>query len=208
MKIFLGILLVSIVNYFVIMTVVDIFLLGKLSFRFFQKCPYKKYVITKENPIDIQTGYECSGFSTAYVLRHWNEQADGSEIYRIMPNKMKNGYVYPKGIQRLLQNYGYNVKYCKGNLNSLKRQISKGNPVIVLMRVRKDKNWLHYVPVVGYDEKYIFIAESLPELINCDCKFYNRRVDNKEFLRLWNTAMIEQPFYKNTYMVIEKPFIT
>ncbi len=204
MKIFLGIIIISIINYFIITTIVDIFLLGAFSFRFLPKCQLKKYIITKKNRIDIQTGYQCSGFSTAYVLRHWDKQADGSSLYEIMPNKMKSGYVYPKGIRCLLQSYGFRVKYCRGNLNALKTDVSKGNPVIVLIRVRKDKDWLHYVPVVGYDEEHIFIAESLADLVNCDGEFYNRRVDNKEFLKLWNTAMIKNPFYKNTYIRIKR----
>ena len=71
-----------------------------------------------------------------------------------------------------------------------------------MIRVQKDKNWLNYVPVVGYDETYIYLAESLPELVNCESEYYNRRVEIKEFKKLWNTAMIRQPFYKNTYMRI------
>lgn len=58
--------------------------------------------------------------------------------------------------------------------------------------------------MVGYDEKYIYLAESLENLINCDEKYYNRRVEKKVFMRLWNTAMIRQPFYKNTYFQIRK----
>lgn len=204
MKILLWITVVSVINYFIITTVVDMILLGRYSFQLFLRCNIKEYIITKENRIDIQTGYQCSGFSSAYVLRHWDIQAEGVDLYKIMPNKMKNGYVYPKGLCRLLQSYGFKVKYCRGSLNTLKVHINKGNPVIVLIRVRKDKEWLHYVPVVGYDEQHIFIAESLKELVNCECKYYNRRVDNKEFLKLWNTAMIKQPFYRNTYMIIER----
>lgn len=114
---------------------------------------------------------------------------------------MKSGYVYPKGVYDMLRSYGMKVKYCRGNLNALKVDLQKGNPVIVMIRVQKDKDWLHYVPVVGFDEEHVFLAESLSELINCKNVLYNRRLRNEEFMQLWNTAMLKQPFYKNTYFV-------
>lgn len=140
----------------------------------------------------------------AYLLRHYGIPATGSDIYTKMPDKMKNGCTYPKGIVNILQEYGFHAKYCSGNLKVLENEISKGNPVIVMIRVRKDKNWLHYVPVVGFDEKYIFIAESLSELVNYDGKLYNRRIEKGEFERLWNTSMIRQPLYKNTFFAVQK----
>ena len=101
----------------------------------------------------------------------------------------------------MLHRHGVNAKYCSGNLNALKADLQKGHPVIVLIRVQKDKDWLHYVPVVGFDEEHLFLAESLPELINCEYGLYNRQIRNGDFLQLWDTAMIKQPFYKNTYFI-------
>ena len=72
-----------------------------------------------------------------------------------------------------------------------------------MIRVQKDKDWLYYVPVVGFDEEHVFLAESLSKLINCKNVLYNRRLRNEEFLQLWNTAMLKQPFYKNTYFVVK-----
>lgn len=86
----------------------------------------------------------------------------------------------------------------------LKSELNKGTPVIVMIRVEPKRNWLHYVPVVGYDKEYVYLAESLSELINCDTAIYNRKVKNEDFLKLWNTAMLKQPLYKNTYYAIEK----
>lgn len=192
---------VTLVNYFIITSIVDCILMGRLHFRFSTKCKKKRFIITKGNHIDFQDGYKCSAFSSAYVLRHWGVEANGNEMYTIMPNKMQNGYVYPKGIQNLLSQYGFAVKYCTGNITALKNAVSRGNPVIVMIRVRPDKNWLHYVPVVGYDEENIFVAESLAELVNCDEQNYNRKIPISEFKKLWNTAMLKMPFYRNTYMM-------
>ena len=115
---------------------------------------------------------------------------------------MKSGYVYPKGIADLFKEKGFNVCYYSGNLNTLKHDLeNSGNPIIVMIRIQKDKNYLHYVPVVGFDENNIFIAESLAELVNDNNELYNRKIGNKEFLKLWNTSMLRQPLYKNTYFV-------
>lgn len=204
MKICFVILLLSLANYVIITTIVDSVLMGALRFRFSMRCRKKAFVITKKNRIDIQNGYKCSAFSTAYVLRHWDIESDGDSIYEVIPGKMKEGYVYPNGILRLLSQYGFKVKYCAGNITTLKNEVSKGNPVIVMIRVQADKDWLHYVPIVGYDEQYIFIAESLEDFVNCDEQYYNRKIAIREFEKLWNTSMLKMPFYRNTYIVAYK----
>lgn len=198
------ILLLSLLNYALITTAVDIVLMGVLHFRFSPRCRKKSFVIEKPNRIDIQDGYKCSAFSSAYILRHWNIDADGSSLYEVMPHKMKSGYVYPKGILALLLQRGFTVKLCAGNINALKNEISSGNPVIVLIKVRPDKNWLHYVPVVGYDENTIFIAESLAELVNCDENRYNQKVGTADFKKLWNTCALKMPLYKNIFITVRK----
>lgn len=204
MEITAYIICIFIMNYFLITIIVDICLMGIVSLQHVPRVSEERIIIKEKNRIDIQTDYQCSVYAAAYILRHYGIPADGKELYSIMPNKMKMGYVYPKGVQSLLKSYGLGVTYCRGSFNNLKYEISKGNPVIVMILVQSDKNWLHYVPVVGYDEKYIYLAESLENLINCDEKYYNRRVEKKVFMRLWNTAMIRQPFYKNTYFQIRK----
>ena len=64
-----------------------------------------------------------------------------------------------KGIADLFKEKGFNVCYHSGNLNTLKHELkNSGNTIIVMIRIQKDKNYLHYVPVVGFDENNIFIA--------------------------------------------------
>lgn len=194
-------------SYFIITTIVDIVLMGRLHFKILSKKSatlQEEYCITKQNRIDMQTGFMCSAYASAYVLRHRRIEADGKTIYENMPNKMRNGYTYPKGIKNLFLRYGFCAMYCRGNLKTLKSELNKGNPIIVMIRVYPQKNYLHYVPVVGYDKEHIYLAESLAELANCDAECYNRKVKNNDFLTLWNTAMIKQPFYKNTFYTIEK----
>ena len=203
-KLILLIAAISFFSYFLTTTIVDIVLMGRLNFCFSAKAKAKEFLITKANRIDFQDGFKCSGFSSAFVMRYWNISADGNSAYEKMPNKMRDGYVYPKGIFNFLSENGFKVKYCRGNLNALKNAVAAGNPVIVMIKIRTDKNWLHYVPVVGYDEQNIFIAESLVELSNCNEPHYNRRIPAKEFKRLWNTAMPKMPLYGNTFFTVER----
>lgn len=164
----------------------------------------EKFQMYSKNRIDIQKKYECAAFSTAHVLRHFGIEADGFEVYANFPGKMKTGRVYPKGIRTYLKQKGIKTGYYKGNINSLKKQISKGNPVIVFIKVRKKSNNLHFVPVTGYDKDYLYIAESLEHLVNYKdgSTNYNRRVSIDEFKKLWNIKSLRIPFYSNTYITI------
>lgn len=204
MKILIYIILLTLVNYLVITTIVDIVLMGGMTPRFAAKCRSVQACIFKENHIDLQQANECAGFSTAYLLRHYDIPATGAEVYQEMTDKMADGCVYPKAVKKLLGKYGFDVKYCTGNLNALKNEIAKGKPVIVLIRVVKNKRWLHYVPVVGYDEEALYLAESLSQFVNCDGKQYNRRISTRDFLALWNTSMLKMPLYRHSFYVVEK----
>lgn len=200
MKLFLLLVLIYLINTIIIITIIDIVLMGALHFRLSFRCNVKKFIIARENRMDFQNGNECAAFSSAYVLRHWGIEENGISLYERIPGKRRDGTVYPAGIRKLLAGYGFRTRYCAGTLSSLKREIAKGNPVIVMLRTYAGKSWLHYVPVVGYDEKYIFIAESFRELVNCEEAHYNRKVTIEEFKRLWNTAGLKMPLYRNTYI--------
>lgn len=41
--------------------------------------------------------------------------------------------------------------------------------------------YLHYIAVVGFDEEYIYTADSLENHVNSDSKLYNRRVPIADF---------------------------
>lgn len=156
---------------------------------------------TKKDMTEKQGEVECAAFSSAYVLRHLGMKAEGVDLYDKIPGKFKmaGGTVYPKGVRYCLAAHGVKSQYCRGNLQILKEEIAKGVPVIVMMKIREDKNWLHYVPVVGYDDKHIYIAESYAPLVNCDEKLYNRKIEAKSFERLWDTKELKMPLYSKTY---------
>lgn len=202
MKAVIAVIFGNMICFFIVTTVIDRKLMGKLVYTRSKGCGMEEFIVSRQNRIDFQTGYKCAAYSVAYLLRHYGIDANGNDIYTDMPNKMKDGCIYPIGIVHILQKYGFRAKYCTGNLNTLEAEVCKGNPVIVMIRVQRDKNWLHYVPVVGFDERYIFIAESLEELVNYDGKLYNRRIKKEDFRKLWDTSMLRQPLYRNTFYVV------
>ena len=164
----------------------------------------KDFLIKKENLFPIQKKRECSAFASAYVLRHFGKPADGFELYKSMPYQWADGNVSPKGIRKLFSSKAFHTKYRFGGISSLKQEVSKGNPVIVFIRVYHKKSPLHFVPIVGYDKDYLYIAESQKNLINCNHPYYNRKVSIKDFRKLWNTSMLKMPLYRNIYIIIRK----
>ena len=201
-KIIIAIIIVgSILNTFIVIQIVDIILMGRLHFRHARNTIPDSYIIDIPNRTEKQGEFECAAFSSAYVLRHLGMETEGFDLYDKIPGKFKmtGGMVYPKGVRYCLAAHGVKSQYCRGNLQILKEEVAEGVPVIVMMKIREDKNWLHYVPVVGYDDEYIYIAESYAPLVNCDEKLYNRKVEAKSFERLWDTKELKMPLYSKTY---------
>lgn len=191
-------------GYIITVTAVDARLMGVATPYFSNKLSEDSFLIGDSTRIDYQTDYKCSAFSSAYLLRHWGEEAHGDSIYEIMPDKMTDGYVYPKGIISFLESKNFKVAYHIGNLTALKNEIAKGHPVIVMIKIRPDRDWLHYVPVVGYTPDSLFIAESLMDLSNVSGRKYNRRISTEEFEALWNTRAFKMPLYGNTFITASK----
>ena len=195
----------TIVLWIIISTIINAYLMT-LPIPVLRKRNYPaNYVIQQNNRIDFQTNTECAAFSTAYVLRHFGMESEGEALYTHFPSKTRAGNVYPKGIRTVLREKGFKTNYYKGNINTLKYEVSKGTPVIVFIKVHKDSKNLHFVPVVGYDKDYIYLSESLRYLVNCDDNNngYNRKVPINEFQKLWNIKNINRLFYSNTYITVE-----
>lgn len=204
---------------FIIRTVIIWIIISTICNAYFMTLPriiFRKrtypanYLITRNYRIAIQNNRECAAFSTAYVLRHFGFDADGEALYVNFPSKLKSGNIYLKGIRTVLKNKGFNTNYYKGNIHTLKYEVSKGTPVIVFIKVRKNHNHLHFVPVVGYDKDYIYLAESLKELVNnqYDHNCYNRKVPIPEFRALWNIKTLYMPLYSNTYITVTQRYLT
>lgn len=163
------------------------------------------YMIEQENHFDYQPGLECSAFASAYLLRHYGEEASGLKLFENFPGKISDGSgVYPQGIVTFFSDHGYNAEFTTADsVDDLKMLVSQGDPVIVFIHADEpytNPHYTHYVPVVGYDEDYIYFAESLDYKANCreeEGLRYNRKTPIDEFERLWANieGMYEKPYF-------------
>lgn len=194
----------TVFHYLWITTLINIIISGFPVVRIEKKLNKDAFLIEKENYSEVQGEVECSGFSSAYVYRHFGLQVMGMDLYKEMPCKFPNGYVSCKGIVKLARKYGFYAGLRTGNLRALKNTVAKGKPVIVLIRSKVGAATMHFVPVVGYDEEFIYIVDSVRNFRNHRTAHYNRRVPVQEFRKLWNVSMLRQPLFRNLFIEIDE----
>ena len=146
------------------------------------------------NYIDFQTENECSAYASAYVMRHFGQEITGSELYNDVWRIF--GFVPVNNVVRLFQNYGYSAKAYHGDINTLKQRLVSGVPIIAFIRIPDDT---HYVVVVGYDENFIYLVDSISDNSNANGSWYNRKLSTAEFEEIWKTSMYP---VDNVYIVI------
>jgi hypothetical protein len=207
MKLILLIAAVTAVNTFIIINIINAALMGiPLPKIRFGRAKAKAYIsplpdteLVDGSYFERQGEVECAGFSSAFVLRHHGIPARGYEIYESVPNKFGSGFVYPKGITGYFRGAGHSAVMRTGSLSALKDRISAGEPTIVMIRSREGGSALHFVCVTGYDEEYIYLAETVGEFINDSGEYHTRRIPKAQFKRLWNTSMLKMPLYRNIF---------
>ena len=60
---------------------------------------------------------------------------------------------------------------------------------------------MHYIAVVGYDEEYIYVADSTRPNTNIyDKKQYNRKLTYEQFEDIWSTGIYP---VKNVYVTVD-----
>ena len=146
-----------------------------------------EYMITTENEIQKQYRYECGAYSTAYVLRSLGEDVDSKEFYDSVEPKGKDGSVTYEAMQAGVERYGYKLESGMISLAALKYEVSKGVPVIVGMEIAPGNSLPHFLPIVGYDDEYIYAAESVGRYANEKGDHYNRKIKINVFKELWKT---------------------
>lgn len=161
--------------------------------------PESKFVYSQDNYYACQSGEDCSGYSTAYILREHGIEADGSAVYKGMDTFF--GRVALHNVVDELKEYDIKSKAYHGNIATLKSRINEGKPVIALVTITLGTHTgLHYVVVVGYDSEYIYLADSTKSKTNnYDKQQYNRKVTYKEFEELWKTNIYP---VNNIYIVV------
>ena len=154
--------------------------------------------IEAPNRFEIQGKNECTGFAVAYVLRHFEIEVTGKEIYDAVRFKLPSGRVLPRGPINELRRHGIQAQVYTGTLNTLKARLSMGNPIIVI--TGDGLKWMHYFVLVGYDEptkELHFYDPEIAEYGNGKAPG-NRILTEEQFLKLWNTHI---PGFRNIYIV-------
>ena len=81
-------------------------------------------------------------------------------------------------------------------MDTMKARLSDGVPVIAFVSIPGDT---HYTVVVGYDENFVYLADSISDDSNADGDWYNRKLSVREFEEIWTTTMYP---VKNIYIVV------
>ena len=147
--------------------------------------PPELFCASAGNRIDYQTDGKCAAYAAAYLLRHFGEDSDGEKLFPGL--KRQFGFVSANSITELFEQHGYAAKACHGNIDTLKQRLTEGHPIIVFIRIPGDT---HYAVVVGYDEQYIYLADSLAENANVSDAQYNRVLTTEDFEAVWKTGTL------------------
>lgn len=146
----------------------------------------ESFMISPMPAAESQEHNECGAMSSAFVLRFYGENAKGLELYDQIEEKNPDGTINPKPLKNFWdKKRGYKMNVFKGDATALKNAVSHNIPVIVLINC--PGGW-HYVPVVGYDQSFVYIQDSVPSFRNSSGAT-NRKESWKDFEALWNVVL-------------------
>lgn len=147
--------------------------------------PPEFFCASMGNRIDYQTDGKCAAYAAVYLLRHFGEDADGEALFPELKRPL--GFASANSIVDVFERHGYQAKACHGSIDTLKQRLAEGHPIIVFIRIPGDT---HYAVVVGYDEQYIYLADSLAENSNASDTRYNRVLTTEDFETVWKTGTL------------------
>lgn len=156
--------------------------------------PPEFFCKAEENRIDYQTDGKCAAYASAYILRSLGENLSGEELAPEIARIF--GFVPANSIASVFEKRGYKAEARHGSVDTLKQRLTNGNPIVVFIRIPGDT---HYAVVVGYDERNIYLADSLEENANTTDARYNRALTTEEFEAVWKSGTI---LPDNVYIVV------
>ena len=151
------------------------------------------------NRIDYQTDGKCAAYAAAYLLRHFGEDADGEALFPELKRTL--GFVSANSLVDIFARHGYQTKACHGSVDTLKQRLTEGNPIIVFVQIPGDT---HYAVIVGYDEQYIYLVDSLAENANASDARYNRVLTTEDFEAVWKTGTLLPDNIYITFLASER----
>ena len=147
--------------------------------------PPELFCASAGNRIDYQTDGKCAAYAAAYLLRHFGDDADGEALFPELKRTL--GFVSASSIVDVFEQHGYQAKAYHGSADTLKQRLTEGNPIIVFIRIPGDT---HYAVVAGYDERCIYLVDSLAGNANASDAQYNRVLTTEDFEAVWKTETL------------------
>ena len=147
--------------------------------------PPEFFCASTGNRIDYQTDGKCAAYAAAYLLRHFGEETNGEMLFPELKRPL--GFASANSIVDVFEQHGHQASAYYGSIDTLKQRLTEGCPIIVFIRIPGDT---HYAVVVGYDEQYIYLADSLAENANASGAQYNRVLTTDDFEAVWKTGTL------------------
>lgn len=163
----------------------------------------KVCMMAKNNYFEYQTGEQSAAYASAYLLRYLDQgkpEINGEYLYENF-----SGKTTPEEVLEIFRNQGYTIEFKKSaTINDLKWDLSLMVPVIAVIRADPENPEAHYVPIIGYDTKYFYMAENRADLANyqTENRAYNRKITIKEYKKLCKDV---ENNYNCPYFVISEP---
>ena len=161
-----------------------------------------------------QTLNNCGPYSVMAAVNILREEEKDPEILsKEIKWRIYKNLTFPQGVVNLLHKYKIKTKEYilksksdDEKIQWIKQTVSKENPIIVLIRVH---HVLHYVTILGYDEKGFMLYDSMQEknsenqrktIVDEKCIEGNRYYSYEEFIKLWNDGGYKL-FFRNWAIV-------
>ena len=161
-----------------------------------------------------QTINNCGPYSVMAIVNILsNENKDPEILSKEMKWRIYKNLTFPQGVINLLhknkietKEYILKSKSDDEKIQWIKYNISEGKPIVVLIKI---KHVLHYVTILGYDEKGFMLYDSMQEkspenqrktIVDKNCLEGNRYYFYEEFINLWNNGGYKI-FFKNWAIV-------
>ena len=149
-----------------------------------------------------QTLNNCGPYSVMAVLNILKKESlDPEQLALEMNWRIYKNLTLPQGVVALLHKYKVSTKEAilknrsdEEKIVWLENRIEEGKPVILLIKIH---HVLHYVTVLGYDEKGFMLYDSMQEkseenkrmtIVDEECIAGNRYYSREELINLWNAG--------------------
>ena len=184
----------------IILGVIALKLLPKKDRILVTEVPEQFMIADVGNYIQYQGGQDCAGYASAYILRQLGYEIEGPELFEKMIKVSDGVNLY--GVKEAFKQYDCKATAYYGNINTMKMHLAKGVPVMVHTAFTAYEHGpTHFSVVVGYDEEFIYLADSASIKANCaESEQYNRKLTYEEFGRIWKTDSYP---VDNVYVCIE-----